>query len=169
VKVKHPERSREHFEQLKKDFASLGIILDPSKGGNPTDPRFYSYDPNAYLAPEFRVYDRVGGSEIYAQTNHATTPQNHTTTWNGVADAVAEIVQRGLDIAPDYATYMKIGMALSREFGEAGREFFHAVCRPSPKYKPKDADHQFTACIRAKGGGISIGTFFYHFLRATKP
>lgn len=92
-----------------------------------------------------------------------STPQNHNDTWNRVVDAVAEITQRGLDIAPDYDTYMKIGMALAHEFGEAGRELFHTVCRPSPKYRPKEADHQFTACIRARRGGISIGTFFHFF------
>jgi hypothetical protein len=168
VKVKHPDRYREHFEQLKKDFASLGIILDPSKGGNPTDLRFYTYDSDAYIAPEFKIYDRMGGSERLELPIHSiSTPQNHTTTWNRVGDAVAEITQRGLDIAPDYDTYMKIGMALAHEFGEAGRGFFHAVCQPSPKYRQPEADRQFTACIRAKRGGISIGTFFHHFMQAT--
>lgn len=177
VHVKHPDRYREHFEQLKIDFASVGITLDPSKGGNPTDPRFYTYDPDAYIVPEFRLYDRLGGSEVLARPVETIAPQqfhgatawpNHTATWNRVGDAVAEITQRGLDIAPDYDTYMKIGMALAHEFGEPGRGFFHAVCRHSPKYKQKEADRQFTACLRAGRGGISIGTFFHHFKQAMK-
>jgi hypothetical protein len=44
VKVKYIKKYREHFEQLKRDFASRKIFLDPSKGGNPTDLRIYSYD-----------------------------------------------------------------------------------------------------------------------------
>lgn len=173
VKVKHSERYREHFEQLKLDFASVGITLDPSKGGNPTDPRFYTFDPNAYFANEFKVYDRMGGAELSVKAERTIEPHefhgaatwpNHTSTWSRVAEAVAEITQRGMDIAPDYDTYMKIGMALAHEFGEAGREFFHAVCRPSSKYKQKDADRQFTACLLSGKGGITIGTF-YHFYR----
>jgi len=173
VKVKHPDCYREHFEQLKIDFASVGITLDPSKGGNPTDPRFFTFDPDAYFASEFKVYDRMGGAELSVRTERTADPHsfhgaakraNHATTWSRVADAVAQIAQRGLDIAPDYDTYMKIGMALAHEFGESGRKFFHAVCQPSPKYKQKDADHQFTACLQSRSGGITIGTFF-HFYR----
>jgi hypothetical protein len=124
-----------------------------------------AYHPRAGFAPEFKLYDRMGGLEVLKIPIHSiSTPQNHTTTWNRVGDAVAEITQRGLDIAPDYDTYMKIGMALAHEFGEAGREFFHTVCRPSPKYRLKDADNQFTACVRLHKGGITIGTFF-HFYR----
>jgi hypothetical protein len=173
VKVKHPDCYREHFEQLKKDFASVGITLDPSKGGNPTDPRFCTFDPDAYFASEFKVYDRKGGTELSVLTDRTIEPHqfhggvtwsNQTATWSRVADAVAEITQRGLDIAPDYNTYMKIGMAFAHEFGDSGREFFHVVCRPSPKYKQKDADRQFTACLQSGKGGITIGTFF-HFYR----
>ncbi|WP_020402110.1 BT4734/BF3469 family protein [Gracilimonas tropica] len=59
VKVKHPERQAEHFEQLIKDFASRGIILDSSKGKNPNDARFYSYDPGAIVKDSFKIYDRL--------------------------------------------------------------------------------------------------------------
>lgn len=170
VKVRHTESYREHFEQLKVDFASLGIMLDPSKGGNPTDPRFYTYDPDAYFASEFKVYDRMGGTELSVRTERTSEPRlfhgaaimsNNGDTWNRVVDAVAHITHQRLDIAPDYDTYVKIGFAFAHEFGEAGRDLFHAVCQPSPKYKRADADRQFTACLRARGQGISIGTFFY--------
>jgi hypothetical protein len=167
VKVKDIGLYREHFEQLKIDFASVGITLDPSKGGNPTDPRFYTYDPDAYIAPQFRTYDRLGGSTAPDPHIHVRPPQNVTTdSWERVNEVVAIIRQRGLDIAPDYDAYMKIGLAFAREFGEAGRDLFHTVCQFSPKYKHAEADRQYSDCIRAKGGGITIGTFFYYFKRA---
>lgn len=59
VKVKHPQKQPEHFEQLIIDFASRGITLDSTKGKNPNDARFYSYDPAAYIAKNFRIYDRL--------------------------------------------------------------------------------------------------------------
>ena len=51
VWVKHPERLKEHYQELVRKFDSFGITLDKSKGGNPTDLRFYSYDPNGYINP----------------------------------------------------------------------------------------------------------------------
>ncbi len=168
IKVKDGSQYREHFEQLKIDFASLGINLDPSKGGNPTDPRFYTYDPDAYIAPDFRVYDRIGGSIAQAEpVGPISKPFVTTDSWAKVNGAIATITQRNLDIAPDYETYRNIGFALANEFGEGGRDFFHAACQPSPKYNRTDADRQYSACIRAKGGGITIGTFFHLFARAT--
>lgn len=50
---------KQHFEQLKADFKLIGIKLDPSKGSNPTDVRFYSCDPDAYLSKTHKVYDRL--------------------------------------------------------------------------------------------------------------
>jgi hypothetical protein len=59
VKVKHPDRQAEHFEMLLKDFEKFGIILDSSKGRNPNDARFYSYDPDAVIKSEFTVYEKL--------------------------------------------------------------------------------------------------------------
>jgi len=59
VKVKHPEKQENHFEQLKRDFEARGIILDKSKGKNPNDARFYSYDPGAIVKSSFKIYDRL--------------------------------------------------------------------------------------------------------------
>jgi hypothetical protein len=60
VKVKHPDMLKDHHAQLCYDMHhKYGIVLDPSKGGNPTDLRFYSYDPDARMKPRFRVYDRL--------------------------------------------------------------------------------------------------------------
>jgi hypothetical protein len=59
IKVKNITKYKEHFECLRKDFNSIGIVLDPSKGGNPTDLRFYSYDPDSYIADEFATYCKL--------------------------------------------------------------------------------------------------------------
>ncbi len=59
VEVKHTDKIKQHFYQLKADFIAVGIKLDVSKGGNPTDLRFYSYDPDAYLSESYKVYKRL--------------------------------------------------------------------------------------------------------------
>ena len=60
VKVADPEKQATYFKQLQADFEHFGITLDSTKGANANDKRFYSFDPNAYVADEFDVYDRQG-------------------------------------------------------------------------------------------------------------
>lgn len=38
----------------------------------------------------------------------------------------------GADIAPTYAEYVQLAFAIATDCGEAGREFFHRLCRTSP-------------------------------------
>lgn len=59
VKVANPDRQADHFEELIKDFQRFGIVLDSSKGKNPNDARFYSYDPGAIIKDSFTVYKKL--------------------------------------------------------------------------------------------------------------
>lgn len=59
VKVANPNKQAEHFEELKKDFQQFGIVLDSSKGKNPNDARFYSYDPGAVIKESFNIYTKL--------------------------------------------------------------------------------------------------------------
>lgn len=90
IEVAHPHLLRRHFEQLKQDFRLIGINLDPSKGGNPTDIRFYSYDPDAYLAQAYKVYDRLP----------QPTPQHHKKPTNANGDGLKTAI-RLIERAPD--------------------------------------------------------------------
>ena len=38
----------------------------------------------------------------------------------------------GADIAPTYLEYVQLSFAIATDCGEAGREFFHRLCRVSP-------------------------------------
>lgn len=59
VKVSQLDRQADHFEALKADFKSFGITLDSSKGKNPNDARFYSYDPGAIIKDSFTFYKKL--------------------------------------------------------------------------------------------------------------
>lgn len=59
VKVSNPDKQAQHFECIIKDFQSFGINLDTSKGRNPNDARFYSYDPEAIIKNEIVVYTKL--------------------------------------------------------------------------------------------------------------
>lgn len=59
VKIKEPDRQEDYFQQLLHDFKARGIFLDHTKGKNPNDARFYSYDPDAKIKRDFKIYDRL--------------------------------------------------------------------------------------------------------------
>ena len=70
------------------------------------------------------------------------------------------IEQKGIDITNGYANWLKVGFALTSEFQEAGRGFFHRVSRQNTEYKASDTDKQYNKCLSAHGDGISIAAFF---------
>lgn len=156
IHIAQPDKQRDHFQQLKADFKEMGITLD-SKGMNPNDKRAYSYDPDAYIAEDFLVYDRLPEKRLVFQKRPPhPSPSN---TRQQVEEKLRLIDQYHIPIAPDYFTYRDIGFALASEFGEQGREYFHRAVRHHQKYNKKDADKQYTHCLTP--GSIGIGTFFH--------
>ena len=75
---------------------------------------------------------------------------------------MSKIISSGRNLADDYDTYLKIGFALADEFGESGRQYFHAISSVSNKYDSKQCDRQYTHCLSAGGSKkIKIGTLYY--------
>ncbi|WP_417290176.1 DUF3987 domain-containing protein [Corallibacter sp.] len=81
---------------------------------------------------------------------------------NDIETYVSAIEQSGIDITGNYATWRDLGFALTEEYGETGREYFHRISKNYVGYNSKESDEQFNKCLNAKGHGITIATF-YHF------
>lgn len=162
IKIKDLINQADHFEQLKVDFASLNIHLDPTKGKNPNDARFLSYDPDAILKDDFKVYDRFPEKEEVKRSNYKSRNYTFNNSSIDFEHIVRQIFENYIDIAPDYETYRNIGFAIASEFGENGRQLFHDVVSCSPKYSRKDAEKQYTNCMTSTGSGITIGTLIHH-------
>jgi hypothetical protein len=162
VKVLNVKNYSRHFKQLVIDFKQRGIILDESKGGNPTDLRIYSYDPDAYIANSFLIYDRkfiAAKPRKYKADRFDSDSKNSTESQS--ESLVNEILLKSIDLAPDYETYIRLGFAFANELGETGRGVFHKVCCISPKYKEVDADKFYSSCLKSNDGRTTIATFFH--------
>ena len=95
--------------------------------------------------------------------NTSRMPSAYNTSKNTKAKVervVSLLEQRGIDITTGYDNWLKVGFALTSEFQEAGRGFFHRVSRQNTEYNTNSADNQYNKCLSAKGEGISIATFF---------
>src|SRR5690606_6713296 len=98
------------------------------------------------------------------------TPQPKVTeqpTFNtdSQSDEVERIIQsieaNRTDITSTYSDWVNIGFAFSDEFGENGRTLFHRVSQFYPGYSTPECDKQFDNCLKSKGHGVSLKTFFY--------
>lgn len=74
---------------------------------------------------------------------------------------VQQIESQQFDLTSTYSDWLEIGFALSTEFGESGRDYYHRISHFHPAYNQKDCDNQYTNCLKSKGHGINIQTFFY--------
>ncbi|MEX0681265.1 MAG: BT4734/BF3469 family protein [Balneolales bacterium] len=155
VKVSNADKQEKHFEQLKTDFASIGITLDSTKGKNPNDARFYSYDPGAWVRNMFKIYNRLPVPKRITHKSYSGDTRSKVET------LVEKIQSERIDITHGYKNWLKIGFALSDEFGESGRDLFHAVSQYHSEYNQTETDRQFTKCVRAGGEGVTISSFFH--------
>ena len=78
-----------------------------------------------------------------------------------IEQLVTAVESASADIAPDYASWRDLGFALADALGGSGRSYFHRLSRFYSAYDEREADKQFTACLKSKGSGITINTLFH--------
>ncbi len=95
-------------------------------------------------------------------------PTNVRATLGGCpnpSDDIETIISRleaaQTDITANYSDWLEIGFALADEMGESGREYYHRISRFHPGYSPTDCNKQYDNCLKAKGHGVTLKTFFH--------
>lgn len=149
-----PLKHKEAFDGLEKYyFEKYNIVIDKSCK-NVNRLRFVSFDPDIFVnekAKTFKTY--LKKAEKIQQT--------HLVVKSDFEDMVS---QAGLmNLFDDYHDYIKCAFALSSEFGESGRQYFHALCQSSDKYDKNDADKHYTISVNRNGSGITIASLYYIF------
>lgn len=78
-----------------------------------------------------------------------------------IEQLVCSVESASADIAPSYSEWRDMAFALADALGEGGRSYFHRLSRFYCGYDEREADKQFTACLRSHGSGITINTLFH--------
>jgi len=152
-----PEQHLAAFEGLKAYyFKNYGQLIDASCK-NVSRLRFLSYDPLLFHNPESKTFKE------YPKKAAKPKVVNTVLTGNEFDELIDRICRGGYDLTDGaYSNYLSIGFALASEFGEQGREHFHAVAAQNAKYDHKKADRQFSYCLRDTGQSkVTIGSFYY--------
>jgi hypothetical protein len=110
--------------------------------------------------------DSHGGSSEPPITSHISAHSPYLThkTYSveeEVEALTSAVESASVDIAPSYSDWLDLAFALSDALGECGRTYFHRLSRFYPSYDEREADKQFTSCLRSKGSGITIKTLFH--------
>jgi predicted P-loop ATPase len=124
-----------------------------------TRARFVSYDPDAYVNEKAEVF------KIYRDKKKAAPAKQPRviTGRNDVDFILGQINARQLDLTnSSYFKYLEIGFAISEEYGEEGRTYFHEVVKYSAKYTYDGAEKQYNRCLKAGGSGVNFATFLHY-------
>lgn len=78
-----------------------------------------------------------------------------------VETVTSRIEAAGVDIAPAYDDWRNLGFALAEGLGEEGRVFYHRLSRFYAGYRRDEAEKQYDACLRSRGKGVTVNTFFH--------
>jgi hypothetical protein len=136
-------------------YKRFGIAIDPAPS-SVASLRFASFDHDLYINEKAKKAQTKSEPKSAPQALPIVLPEGI------VAEMCAEVQRLGIDIAPDYITYFRLGCAIANGFGEAGRSMFHALCQPSPKYISTQADKKYNECLRVGAASkISVGTLYY--------
>ena len=82
-----------------------------------------------------------------------------TDTRARVERLVQQIVERRIDITQEEGDWFRLACAFANEFGEEGREYFHAISQFYPGYELREADRKFDHVLKGKYRRIGIGAF----------
>jgi len=132
---------------------NFNIMIDQSCK-NKNRLRFLSYDP--YLFHNEKALKFIAKTKI-------VKPKKQDFVF--VQDDFRDIIDKlkSIDLCQDdYKRYCDIGFAIGSKFGDAGLNYFKAICQNGSKYNEKDIEkHYKNFC---KGGSITIATF-YHYVK----
>lgn len=157
------EKHRESFEGIASYLVTkYQIIIDPT-GVNISRPRYVSFDPDLYFnekALRFKKYlpkpkKRDITATIFVQSEFD--------------EIINKMVSANVSCVEDYRDWRDIGFALADQFGEAGRQYFHALSGCSAKYESSMCDEQYKHSLNRQnwsGKKVTIATIYYYAKQA---
>lgn len=159
----NPDKHKDSFRFLAHHyFATYGISVDPAPS-SVASLRYVSYDPEMYI--------NLRAAKARTKAEPRTAPKSLPVVLPQ-SDALSlcqQVAGEGIDIAPDYESYFRLALSVASGFGESGREMFHLLCQPSPRYNSAQADVKYTAALRDVQSGNSrttVGTMYYMLKQA---
>ena len=155
--IKHREAFAGISEYL---YNKYNIIVDPTSV-NVSRPRFVSYDPDLYINQFAELFEK------YPEKKAPRKIDNVVFLDEDFKNILNQITANRINLCENYHEWLRIGFAISHQFNENGREYFHLVSQYSTKYDPDKCDKQYDSMLKASGSNqVRINTFYYYAKQA---
>jgi len=123
------------------------------------------FNPHEWLNDKEPTNKELNFQSIPSEKKEQKNTTRVSSLNNNIISDIEEITSRielsGIDITSVYSNWRDIGFAFADELGEQGRLYFHKISRLFPNYSIGDCDRQYDNCLKSKGNGITIKTFFH--------
>ena len=160
IAIKHPDKHKLHFRHIERWFKWHNINIDKACSDK-TRLRIYSYSDTYYIngnAAILKKYDE----EVKEEKVQIQAPRYTSSSTNTIEDLVRIIESSGISIGESYDEYFNMGIALHKECGEAGREYYHRICRLDTQYDKNHCNNQFNHIIDYGYDRVTKGTIIYY-------
>lgn len=120
---------------------------------------FLGFDPDIWVNETASCFIAENSlPEADKRTESALSDTNYE---NDIEIITKRIEADKIDITTEYDNWVKLGFALTDAMGELGRRYFHRLSKFYPYYDPKQADKQYSDCLKSSKRGITAKTFFH--------
>lgn len=159
------KRHRDAFQAISEYLVNkYSIVVDPT-GINVSRGRFVSHDPHIYINKKSEKW-----KTYIPKKNVTKVVEKQIIFVKSDFDAiVSEVSKRKIDLAGCYLDWLRIGFALADKFGEDGRSYWEIISQYRLGEQAKTQaliNKQYDACLKAKGHGITIASFYFFAKRA---
>ncbi len=160
VPILYPDKHKQHFLALKSAFLKMGIRID-DKPGNVASLRGYSWDETAYFNHSAKAFSLLEESQPEQCRYKAAGPGVQGNEAQKVEAVIQQAEAGRIDITQGITNWFKIGLGLAKEFGEAGRGYFHRVSQFHPDYRAGKCDAEYTRCLaKYSRSSVTLASFF---------
>lgn len=160
IPIAYPEQHERHFRALQQDFKQYGINID-EKCKDVCRLRGYSYDDRAYFNFEAVPYQKLykEPKRVQSKKRAFKRQQNMNDLGRSVELLIEKINATGTDITRERNTWIALAAAMASNFGETGRQYFHAISQNYPEYNMTESDKLFDD-VKNRSYKADIGVFF---------
>ncbi len=164
AKPKDNEDNHLIYSALSEYYADIyDYIADPACA-DISRARFISLDPSASFSPNCKVWEKRIVQPTKKDDKVIKSLSAYPFGLHDLRYVCDQISEMKIGIVNNYAEYMTIAFALSNEFGEDGREYFHKICENSSKgYNFAKREKQYNSALnydaRTRARKVTFGSF----------
>ncbi|HWV31029.1 MAG TPA: PriCT-2 domain-containing protein, partial [Dyadobacter sp.] len=162
IPIAHPDKHIQHFLALQAVFEKIGVKIDPACK-DVSRLRGRTFDPDPYVNHQAKKFTALlePPKPKPRNTSFQYRHLNGNNTQAAVERRIKELLSRRVDLTSSYNEWVTQGFAIASEFGENGRDYFHDISSVHPEYNADECEKQYDKCVKGRGNGVTIASFFY--------